>query len=130
MCGIVGLIATKPLAIAEVLRSMTARLAHRGPDDEGTWLDDSAGIGFGHRRLSIVDLSPQGHQPMTSKCGRYVITFNGEIYNHLEIKLLLQREAFVHASEWRGRSDTEVALAAVAAWGVDDSIRLFVGMFA
>lgn len=103
---------------------MTATLDHRGPDDRGEWWDDEAGIALGHTRLSIVDLSPSGHQPMTSASGRYVITFNGEIYNHSELRKELRDVA------WRGTSDTETLLAGFDSWGVDATVRRSVGMFA
>ena len=107
---------------------MTAPLIHRGPDDEGLWCDDEAGIGLGQRRLSIVDLSPQGHQPMTSASGRYVLSYNGEIYNHTQLRAEL--EAGGLAPPWRGHSDTEVLLACVEAWGIEGTLKRAVGMFA
>jgi asparagine synthase (glutamine-hydrolysing) len=109
-------------------RKMASVLAHRGPDDEGAWADENAGIALAHRRLSIVDLSPAGHQPMHSHCGRYVIAFNGEIYNFAEIRRNLEQSG--QAPAWRGHSDTEVMLAAIAAWGVKTALTRFVGMFA
>jgi asparagine synthase (glutamine-hydrolysing) len=107
---------------------MSRALAHRGPDDEGVWVDADAGIGFGHRRLSIVDLSPAGHQPMISASGRYVITFNGEIYNHAELRTELRAEG--HETAWRGHSDTETLLAGFDAWGVKRTLQVASGMFA
>jgi asparagine synthase (glutamine-hydrolysing) len=103
---------------------MCDRIAHRGPDDHGVWLDGEVGIALGHRRLAIVDLSPQGHQPMVSHCGRYVVVFNGEIYNHLEL-----REG-LNGVPWRGHSDTESVLASFSRYGVIDSLPKLVGMFA
>ncbi len=105
---------------------MTRALRHRGPDDEGLWCDEAAGICFGHRRLSIIDLSPTGHQPMVSACGNYVITFNGEIYNFRELAKDLERSG----RTLRGVSDTEVLLEACAQWGVETAVRRCDGMFA
>jgi asparagine synthase (glutamine-hydrolysing) len=126
MCGITGFWQSKinfehPL---EVLSRMGAAIAHRGPDDSGEFFDDATGIGFAFRRLSILDLSPEGHQPMISASGRYVMVFNGEIFNYQEIRA----ECGAHA--WRGHSDTEVMLQAFEQWGVESAIQRFVGMFA
>jgi asparagine synthase (glutamine-hydrolysing) len=105
---------------------MSNTLVHRGPDDGGTWVDADAGIALGHRRLAIVDLSPEGHQPMVSSDGRYVIVFNGEVYNFLE----LQRQLKSLGHCFRGHSDTEVMLASFSQWGLVGSIKRFNGMFA
>jgi asparagine synthase (glutamine-hydrolysing) len=105
---------------------MAAPMRHRGPDDAGVWADPAAGIALAHRRLSIVDLSPAGHQPMTSSCGRCVLIFNGEIYNHV----LLRDELIADGRAFRGHSDTEVLVEACAAWGVERTVRRLVGMFA
>ncbi len=107
---------------------MIARLVHRGPDDEGIWCDETMGVGLGQRRLSIVDLSPQGHQPMLSASGRYVLSYNGEIYNHAELRTELDHTGLAPA--WRGHSDTEVLLACLEVWGIDVTLRRAVGMFA
>jgi asparagine synthase (glutamine-hydrolysing) len=107
---------------------MSESLSHRGPDDAGTWVDGDAGIAFGHRRLSVLDLSPAGHQPMISASGRYVVVFNGEIYNHLEIRSEL--ELLASPPDWRGHSDTETLLSGVERWGVDSVLKKSVGMFA
>jgi asparagine synthase (glutamine-hydrolysing) len=109
---------------------MIRPLAHRGPDDEGVWIDSDAGIGFGHRRLAVMDLSPQGHQPMHSADGRYVLNYNGEIYNHVELRSELDRTGLAPTGGWRGQSDTETLLQAIAAWGAEKAIGKCVGMFA
>jgi asparagine synthase (glutamine-hydrolysing) len=131
MCGIAGLF--RPGGGDEGLLSgttkhMTEALAHRGPDASGIWTRASAGIAFGHRRLSILDLSDAGAQPMHSDCGRFTVTFNGEIYNHLDIRAEL--EAAGAAPNWRGHSDTETLLYAARHWGVAASLQRFAGMFA
>jgi len=124
MCGIAGFWGYGVAPDAACLSRMADALAHRGPDDSGVWVDAEAGIGLTHRRLSILDLSPAGHQPMASACGRYVIVFNGEIYNHLVLRAALVAQA------WRGHSDTETLLTAIAAWGVEAVLARCVGMFA
>jgi asparagine synthase (glutamine-hydrolysing) len=126
MCGIAGFWQTKrkPEHPLETLNRMGGTLAHRGPDDSGTFHDGATGIGLAFRRLSILDLSPEGHQPMFSASGRYVIIFNGEVYNYDEIRADLGHQP------WRGHSDTEVMLEAFERWGVDRAVQRFVGMFA
>lgn len=130
MCGIAGFLS--PTSLGEnaraTLEQMTKRIVHRGPDDAGHWLDEDAGVALGHRRLSIIDLSLAGHQPMTSHSGRYVIVYNGEIYNYREIRIDL--EAIGTATNWRGHSDTEVLLAAIDHWGVEETLVRLNGMFA
>ncbi|HGS5349466.1 TPA: asparagine synthase (glutamine-hydrolyzing) [Vibrio cholerae] len=103
-------------------------LYHRGPDDSGAWCDEKQGIALGHTRLAIVDLSPAGHQPMASACDRFVIAFNGEIYNHLDLRNQLGSQGF--APSWRGHSDTETLLACFIAWGIEATLKATVGMFA
>jgi asparagine synthase (glutamine-hydrolysing) len=128
MCGIAGFIAlgSGPFD-PEVARAMALRLRHRGPDDEGLWSDPANGVALAQRRLSIVDLSPHGHQPMLSPRGRFVITFNGEIYNYRDIRKALDAET---AIAWRGHSDTEVLVAAIEHWGLRATLGRLVGMFA
>lgn len=124
MCGITGFAGCERLDAAAVVLRMAGALAHRGPDDEGAWAGD--GTAFGFRRLSILDLSPTGRQPMATPDGRLVVAFNGEIYNFVELRAELESagEAF------RGTSDTEVLLAAVRRWGLEPALRRFNGMFA
>ncbi|MCL6697369.1 asparagine synthase (glutamine-hydrolyzing) [Sphingomonas sp. NSE70-1] len=129
MCGIAGLFTLDRIDPA-LLRRMGDAIAHRGPDDQGIWSDESAGIGFSHRRLSILDLSAEGHQPMHSANGRFVICFNGEIYNHAEIRTELEQAGLTPETGWRGHSDTEILLQAFVAWGVEVAISRTVGMFA
>ncbi|MBF0561994.1 MAG: asparagine synthase (glutamine-hydrolyzing) [Alphaproteobacteria bacterium] len=131
MCGFAGFLdpyrrARSPETIA---RNMAATLVHRGPDDDGCWVDETAGIALGFRRLSILDLSTEGHQPMVSQDGRYVIVYNGEVYSYLEIRRDLDAEAGWPIS-WRGHSDTEVLLAAVVRWGIARTLDAADGMFA
>lgn len=129
MCGIAGTVSWNAREVdRERLRQMTRSLTHRGPDDEGIWIDTSMGVALGQRRLSIIDLSEGGHQPMLSATGRYVLSFNGEIYNFAELRNRLEREAM--APPWRGQSDTEVLLACIEAWGVEAALKQTVGMFA
>ena len=128
MCGIVGLLdpQQKIPDRSVALAGMTAALRHRGPDDSGLWTDADNCLGLGHRRLSILDLSSHGHQPMTSASGRYVISYNGEVYNFEALREELEKKGF----RFNGGSDTEVILAAVEAWGLRDAVCRFVGMFA
>jgi asparagine synthase (glutamine-hydrolysing) len=131
MCGIAGLF--RPDGgdedlLAGCVRRMTHALAHRGPDAEGVWANGSAGIALGHRRLSVLELSAAGSQPMRSECGRFTVTFNGEIYNHLDIRKEL--DACGAAPNWRGHSDTETLLYAIRQWGVAAALGRFIGMFA
>lgn len=129
MCGVTGYYQPsggRADELRAVVTAMTRVLSHRGPDDEGIWVDATAGIALGHRRLSVIDLSPEGHQPMSSLSGRYLISFNGEIYNFQEMRA--QLEPLGH--RFRGHSDTEVALAAIEQWGLREALKRFVGMFA
>ncbi len=130
MCGLSGFISPVLLAdsATQLLQTMAAAITHRGPDDSGSWHDVQTGIGLAHTRLSIVDLSPAGHQPMHSARDRYVIAFNGEVYNHLALRQQLETER--QAPAWRGHSDTETLLACFAAWGIEQTLQATVGMFA
>jgi len=107
---------------------MADRIRHRGPDDDGVWCDAETGYAVAHRRLAILDLSAAGHQPMHSADGRWVLAYNGEIYNHLELRKQLQEERA--AIEWRGHSDTETLLGCISAWGVEAALKRSIGMFA
>lgn len=131
MCGLAGIVIPPTLGgtdVSLVLRGMGDALTHRGPDDCGIWIDLACQIGMAHRRLSIQDLSAAGHQPMPSTSGRFIITFNGEIYNHEAIRQQLLIEGY--APIWRGHSDTETLLGAFEAWGIESTLRQCVGMFA
>lgn len=140
MCGFVGFLTTSQWvhddAAPGLLAYMANAIAHRGPDSAGYWQDAASGIALGHRRLAIVDLSPAGAQPMQSVCGRYVIAFNGEIYNHLDLRKELAAgsspllgEEWTNAA-WRGHSDTETLLAGFSVWGIRATIERSIGMFA
>ncbi|MFN0198200.1 MAG: asparagine synthase (glutamine-hydrolyzing) [Planctomycetaceae bacterium] len=130
MCGIAGFLTqTQRFSsgeLDEIALRMAMTLDHRGPDDRGTWVDAAAGIGLGQTRLSIVDLSPTGHQPMISRDERYVLVYNGEIYSHPEMRAELEQQGV----QFRGHSDTEILLEAVATWGIEEAIRRSNGMFA
>ncbi len=129
MCGFTGFIDGTPQPAGpsdDLIRAMTATLEHRGPDDEGFWHDPSSGVHLGFRRLAILDLSEAGHQPMTSPSGRFVIVFNGEVYNFQDLRAELVRDGF----SFRGHSDTEILLAAFENWGPRRAITRFRGMFA
>ncbi|RMH36313.1 MAG: asparagine synthetase B, partial [Nitrospirae bacterium] len=127
MCGIAGFVSRQAGPEAAALcHDMIDALVHRGPDDGGVWSEPSSGVVMGHRRLAILDLSPRGNQPMHSSSGRYVVAYNGEIYNFLR----LQKELELQGARFCGHSDTEVLLAAVEAWGVRGAVEQFVGMFA
>ena len=129
MCGIAGIVDSKiGFDLEGAGRRMASALVHRGPDDEGIWIDASHGLVMVHRRLAILDVSPQGHQPMHSVGGRYVVVFNGEIYNFEEIRRELL--ATNYTPVWRGHSDTEVLLAAIEFWGFEATLKRLVGMFA
>jgi len=132
MCGFAGLLNSDSQSHQDWyltrLSKMTKSILHRGPDDEGLWAEPSQGIGFGFRRLSILDLSPLGKQPMASACGRYHLVFNGEIYNHSQIKEEILNST-IFQFEFRGRSDTEVLLASITCWGIEKTLEKINGMF-
>jgi asparagine synthase (glutamine-hydrolysing) len=132
MCGLTGFLDARNRHDADELlervAGMTVTLAHRSPDDQGTWADPDAGVALGSRRLAIIDVSPDGHQPMRSASGRYVIAYNGEVYNARDLARTLERAE--RAPAWRGHSDTEVMLAAIEAWGFEQAPERFNGMFA
>src|SRR5258708_17573444 len=130
MCGIAGFIGVQPGAgpcgLDGVAIAMTRSLQHRGPDDQGQWIDRDAGAALVHLRLSIVDLSPAGHQPMTSADGRYVIIFNGEAYSFQEIRKDLEARGV----SFRGHSDTEVILESITLFGLGATLKRMIVMFA
>ncbi|HLY62942.1 MAG TPA: asparagine synthase (glutamine-hydrolyzing) [Terriglobia bacterium] len=129
MCGIAGFITTSSAPSAQLKETvvrMTDQIVHRGPDDSGAWVDAESGVALGSRRLAIVDLSPAGHQPMLSSCGRFVMVYNGEVYNFST----LREELSTRGRKFRGHSDTEVILTAIAEWGLEAAVKKFVGMFA
>jgi asparagine synthase (glutamine-hydrolysing) len=131
MCGFVGFFTHQignPAELQLLVNQMADTISHRGPDDSGTWVDPQAGLALGFRRLSIIDLSSAGHQPMASSGGRFVISFNGEIYNHQDLRSELHSAGAAQA--WQGQSDTETLLAGFEHWGVEATLRKTVGMFA
>lgn len=130
MCGLTGFISSPDNAttLAAHGRAMADALRHRGPDDDGIWTDANAGVCLAHRRLAIVDLSPAGHQPMASAGGRFLIAYNGEIYNHCELRRALEDAGA--GLPWRGHSDTETLLRGIEHWGLDATLQRAVGMFA
>ena len=128
MCGIAGFLQLKAeidQPLAQVAQTMAYTLTHRGPDDSGAWADEAAGIALGHRRLSIIDLSAAGHQPMLSANGRFVVSYNGEIYNHGD----LRKELEAQGAAFRGHSDTEVIVEGFARWGIAETLARLIGMF-
>ena len=133
MCGLTGFLGLNcfehPDSVHGILMQMANAIFHRGPDGDGYWADPQTSIGLAHRRLAIVELSPAGAQPMASVSGRYVLAFNGEIYNHLRLRDALEHEGKVSAN-WRGHSDTETLLAGFDAWGIEGTLKEAIGMFA
>ncbi len=125
MCGIAGLWSTPDQPVDA--KPMADALLHRGPDDGGAWSDEASGIALAHRRLAIIDLSPAGAQPMASPDGRYMTVYNGEIYNHLDLRAELETTGSI---AWRGHSDTETLVHGIARWGLEETLKRTVGMFA
>jgi len=134
MCGINGFLTsvnTNELDLNKVLNDCTDKIIHRGPDSNGFWVDSTKGIYLGHRRLSIVDLSPTGAQPMSSNGGRYIICLNGEIYNHLELRNELSLCSTTNSTIiWKGSSDTETLINCFEVWGIEATLKKTTGMFA
>jgi len=129
MCGITGIFGNlRKEEFDSSIHEMSATLNHRGPDDAGTWINEENGVAFGHQRLSIIDLSSAGHQPMVSHCGRFTTVFNGEIYNHLQLRDKLNTSA--NKQSWKGHSDTETLVTAFSQWGIEKTLQQLVGMFA
>lgn len=128
MCGFTGFLDRSGFSDGDaLLRRMADTIAHRGPDSDGYWVDGEAGVALAHRRLAIIDLSPAGHQPMLSHDGRFVLTYNGEIYNHIDLRRELDEQG---ANAWRGHSDTETLLQGFSVWGVRGTLERANGMFA
>ena len=129
MCGITGIFGNlRKEEFESSIHKMSTALTHRGPDDSGILINPDNKVAFGHRRLSIIDLSSAGHQPMTSPCGRFTVVFNGEIYNHLKLRGLLDSNN--NSQSWCGHSDTETLVAAFSQWGIEKTLQQLVGMFA
>ncbi len=130
MCGITGFLDTRRDQTTAELETRVTRMSdaiiHRGPDDSGSWVDAATGLAFGFRRLAIVDLTPTGHQPMISSSGRFVMVFNGEIYNYTDMR----NELIAAGVSFRGTSDSEVMVEAIDAWGLLASVKRFNGQFA
>ena len=128
MCGISGFYSKNLSTFNNVIIKMNSTLKHRGPERSRVWQDNNSGIVFGHQRLSILDLSKAGDQPMISNSGRFVITYNGEIYNHLEIRKEL--EEIKSNIKWKSGTDTETLLEAIELLGIKETLKKVVGMFA
>jgi asparagine synthase (glutamine-hydrolysing) len=130
MCGVAGFVDRHSRLCVDnrehIAAAMATSLRHRGPDHAGVWTDTDAGVALAHRRLAVIDLSAAGDQPMTSSCGRCVLTYNGEIYNHVELRAELK----TLGRAFRGHSDSEVLVEACATWGVEATLKRLIGMFA
>jgi hypothetical protein len=128
MCGICGFFSKSPLKFDDIIVKMNSAILHRGPNSSGFWLDENTGIALGHQRLSIIDLSANGSQPMKSSSGRFILVYNGEIYNHMDLRKNLDKINYGH--KWRGNSDTETLLEALDTWGIESTLKKLAGMFA
>jgi len=129
MCGITGIFGSlRKEELENSVHRMSQSLIHRGPDDKGAWINKKDGVALAHQRLSIIDLSSAGHQPMTSSCGRFVVVFNGEIYNYLQLKEKLNNSKYKQS--WKGYSDTEILVSAFSQWGIEKTLNQLTGMFA
>ena len=131
MCGLAGYLGGNSFesteASKELLSLMSKNIIHRGPDSSGIWLDEESRLGLAHQRLSVLDLTKAGHQPMISKNNRYVIAYNGEIYNHLLLRKELKNSRQI--SSWKGSSDTETLLSCIQEWGLKETLSRIEGMF-
>ena len=127
MCGINGFYSKSKSKFNNIIEKMNYAISHRGPDSNGSWSDQKSGIVLGHQRLSIIDLSVAGSQPMQSNSGRFIITYNGEIYNHIEIRKELELSRY--NLNWQGTSDTETLLEAIDFWGIEKALMKIEGMF-
>lgn len=128
MCGITGFIGKRE-GMQDIVSSMHRAIAHRGPDSSGSWIDEINGVALGHQRLAIQDLSEAGYQPMHSPSNRFVIIFNGEIYNHFDIRESLEKSSAASIS-WKGHSDTETLITSFELIGIEETLSLIKGMFA
>ena len=128
MCGIVGYLTKDKSVSKETIEYMAEQIRHRGPDAKGTWAEPNGRVALAHRRLSIVDLSDAGAQPMCSPSGTWVISYNGEIYNHRDLRKIIDSEGWNIA--WRGHSDTETLVVAIECWGFQPTLDRIRGMFA
>ena len=129
MCGIAGIFSQKKQrnTLSEIAIKMASAISYRGPDDSGVWADNNENIALSHRRLSIIDISNNGHQPMKSSCARYVMVFNGEIYNYIQLRKELEKVTF---HRWKGNSDSEVLIQCISEWGLKATLKKCSGMFA
>ena len=128
MCGINGFYSNTSSTFDNIIEKMNSAISHRGPDSSGTWSNKKLGIVLGHQRLSIIDLSINGNQPMLSCSGRFIVSYNGEIYNHLDIRKELEKNKL--NIKWRGYSDTETLIEAIDYWGIENTLKKIDGMFA